>query len=237
MNARCASRILLAVAVASAAPATALANPRAAVVGGQFRYWDARGASDLRDALVWWAPAWAHVQLEYWDFVEPGAEDSFRPEVGIHLRDRRRSVYTLQWRHERRQERAWAGTEQVVSRHDVVRAEVGPIVARDSKSWVVSGGLDHYWGSWHLAQVTLVRDPREGGLWIVPMRVRLATKANDWLQLTVAPASRRSLGWAVDAKWRVLRLGVERNNRFDFTRVDNTIISLGFERALGPTRD
>ena len=47
----------------------------------------------------YWVPGPLHVQLEVWDFVDAGTSDQFRPEVGVHLRDRRNSVYTLQWRH------------------------------------------------------------------------------------------------------------------------------------------
>jgi len=46
------------------------------------------------------------------------------------------------------------------------------------------------------------------------------------------PASKRTFGWAVDVKARWLRLGVERNNRYDFTRVDNDIFTVGFEVVL-----
>jgi hypothetical protein len=201
------------------------------VAGAQFRYWSFSTGNDLRDAIVYWAPGPFHVQLEHWDFVR--GPDQFRPEIGIHLRDGRRSVYTLQWRHERRQERLWLGTDQVLSRHVVGRVEVSPIVGRDSTSWVYSAGADYYWGSYHFAQVTVVRDPREGGLWVVPMRVRLASESNDWVQFTVAPASRRTIGWAVDAKQSWLKLGVERNNRFDFTTADNTIYSVGVEFPVG----
>jgi hypothetical protein len=201
-------------------------------VGAQFRYWDFNNGNDLRDGLVYWVPGLFHVQLEYWDFADPDAEDQFRPEVGLHLRDARRSVYTLQWRHERRQERFWVGTDQVLSDHVVGRAEVSPIVGRDSTLWVVSGGADVYWGSWNFASITVIRDPREGGLWVVPMRVRVARESNDWVQATFAPASRRTVGWAVDVKYRWLRLGVERNNRFDFTRLDNTIFTIGVEIPL-----
>jgi hypothetical protein len=175
-----------------------------------------------------------HVQLEYWDFVDRQTDDQFRPEIGVHLRDRRRSVYTLQWRHERHQERYWAMTDQVVADHWVARAEVSPIVASDSTVWVWAVGADYYWGSYHFAQATLIHDPRGGDeeLWVVPLRVRLANERNDWVQATLAPASRRTLGWAVDAKLRWLRAGVERNNRYDFTRLDNTIFTLGLELPL-----
>lgn len=220
---RLASLVLLLLA----APAIAAPAP---YVGGQYRYWSFNRGSDLRDLLVYWVPGPAHVQLEYWDFLE--GEDQFRPEVGLHLHDARRSVYTVQWRHERRQERFWLGTDQVLSRHVVGRAEVGPIVGRDSTSWVASAGLDYYWGSYHFAQATVIRDPRDGGLWVVPLRVRLASESNDWAQFTLVPASRRTLGWAVDVKQRWLKLGVERNSRFDFTRADNTIWSVALEMPL-----
>ena len=213
-----------------------LATPAAATppayVGGQFRYWSFSDHNDLRDGLVYWVPGPAHVQLEYWDFEDPGTSDQFRPEVGVHLRDRRKSVYTLQWRHERRQERFWIGTDQVLGYRLVGRAEVSPIVATDSTLWVWDAGADYYWGSWNFATVTVIRDPRSDGLWVVPLRVRLANEANDWLQLTVAPASRRTLGWAVEAKKGWVKAGVERNDRYDFTRRDNTIVTVGLELPL-----
>jgi hypothetical protein len=213
-----------------------LATPAAATppayVGGQYRYWLFSDDHDLRDVLLYWVPGPVHVQLEYWDFVDPATSDQFRPEVGLHLRDHRKSVYTFQWRHERAQERFWLGTDQVISGRVVGRAEVSPIVATDSTLWVWDMGADVYWGSWNFLTATVIRDPRSGGLWVFPMRVRLANEGNDWLQLTLAPASRRTLGWAVDLKKRWVRAGVERNNRYDFTRVDNTIITIGFELPL-----
>jgi hypothetical protein len=194
------------------------------------RYWSFTNGNDMRDGILYWAPGPVHVQLEYWDFTR--GEDQFRPEVGVHLRDARRSVYTVQWRHERDDEHLWFGTEQVVGKRWVVRGEICPLVFRDSVSTVWDAGADVYWGSYDFGGVTLLRDPRQGGLWVVPVRARLATERNDWLQLTVAPASKRSIGWAVDAKWRVARLGVERNSRFDFTNLDNTIYTLGVEFPL-----
>lgn len=202
-----------------------------AYMGGQYRYWAFSNQNDLRDGLVYWVPGPFHVQLEYWDFVK--GNDQFRPEVGVHLRDARRSVYTLQWRHERdRQERLWLGTDQVLSRHVVGRAELSPIVSRDSTDWVWSTGADYYWGSYHFASATLIHDPRGNDLWVVPVRVRLASERNDWVQATLAPASRRTVGWAVDVKLRGLRLGIERNNRYDFTNLDNTVYTVGFELPL-----
>ena len=215
----------LAVLLALLAPAAACAAP---VAGAMARYWSFTNGNDMRDGIVYWAPGPFHVQLETWDFVR--GQDQFRPEVGLHLRDRRRSVTTVQWRHERNDERYWLGTEQVVGRRWVARGEVSPIVFHDGgTSWVADAGADVYWGSYSFGGVTVVRDPREGGLWVVPVRARLATESNDWLQFTVAPASRRTVGWAVDAKWRWLRAGVERNSRFDFTSLDNTIWSAGIE--------
>jgi hypothetical protein len=226
-------RVLVLLALLTCCAVPAHATPPA-YVGGQYRYWSFNRGSDLRDVLVYWVPGPFHIQLETWDFID--GNDQFRPEVGLHLRDARRSVYTLQWRHERNQERYWAGTDQVLSAHVVGRAEVSPIVTRDSTTWVVSSGLDYYWGSYHFAQVTVIRDPREGGLWVVPLRLRLATESNDWVQFTLAPASRRTLGWAVDLKQRWLKLGVERNSRYDFTRADNTIYSVGIEVPLHSAR-
>jgi len=221
--------LLMAAGLVAAVPAAAT-PPK--YVGGQFRYWSFSDGNDLRDVLAYWVPGPFHVQLEYWDFQDPNTDDQFRPEVGIHLRDRRRSVYTLQWRHEHHQERYWLGTDQVLTGHLVGRAEVSPIVGNDSTLWVWSAGGDYYWASWNFLSATVIRDPRLDGLWVVPVRVRLANEANDWLQFTVAPASRRTVGWAIDAKKRWVRLGIERNNRYDFTDVNNTIFTAGFEVSL-----
>ena len=221
---------LLVLLLASAAATPAHATPPA-YVGGQFRYWSFSHGNDLRDVLAYWVPGPFHVQLEYWDFVR--GKDQFRPELGLHLRDRRRSVYTVQWRHEQNDERFTLGTDQVLGERVVGRVEVSPIVGSDSTLWVLSGGGDYYWGSYNFASATLVHDPRESDLWVVPLRVRLANEEDDWFQLTLAPASRRTFGWAVDIKKRWLRLGIERNNRYDFTGIDATTYTVGFQRTLG----
>jgi len=197
------------------------------VIGGQYRYWAFNNHNDLRDVLAYWAPGPFHVQLEYWDRVR--GEDQFRPEIGIHLRDRHRSVYTVQWRHELDQERFWFMTDQVVSDHLVGRVEADPIVTSDSTTWVFGAGGDYYWGSYNFLSATLYHDPRGDDLWVAPVRLRLANESDDWTQFTVAPASRRTLGWAFDLKFRWFRTGVERNSRFDFTNLDNVIWTVGFE--------
>jgi len=239
---------------ANAAPASSgrkaappASNPfdKLGVFGAQYRYWSFTNGNDLRDPLVYWSPGWFHVQLEYWDFLETNASDQFRPEIGLHYRDQRRSVYTVQWRHEHNQERYWFGTDQVLTDRWVGRVSFSPITTDDpatealnggSPAWVIEGGADYYWGSYNFASATVVRDPRAGGLWVVPMRVRLANEANDWLQATLAPASERTLGWAVDGKYRWLRVGVERNSRYDFTTSDNVIFTAGIELNLDAMR-
>lgn len=222
------------VLISLAAPVSAQTKWRS-YAGAQGRYWAFNNHNDLRDVLAYWVPGPFHVQLEYWDFVDSQTDDQFRPELGVHLRDARRSVYTLQWRHERRQERYWLMTDQVLGDHVVGRAEISPIVTKDSTLWVWGIGGDYYWGSYHFFQATLIRDPRgdEGDpLWVLPLRVRLANERNDWVQATFAPASRRTVGWAFDAKVRWLRLGIERNSRYDFTTLDNVITTLGIEVPL-----
>ncbi len=224
---------LACVGLAVLAALPALAAPRG-VVGAQFRYWFFDDPNDLRNPLAYASYGPLHVQLEYWDWVDPDTPDQFRPEVGLHLRDARRSVYTLQWRHERRQERFWLGTDQVIGDRWVGRASVSPIVSDDETVWVTEVGADFYWSSYSFAQATVVRDGRDDDLWVVPLRVRLATESNDWIQVTVAPASRRTLGWAIDAKRAWVRVGVEGNNRYDFTDRDNVVLTAGVEFPLGP---
>jgi hypothetical protein len=220
---------LLGASLALVAPAAPAAPPLA---GAQLRYWSFSNGNDLRDALAYWAGGPLHAQLEYWDFVR--GEDQLRPEIGLHLRDRRRSVYTLQWRHERHAERFWLNPEIVLDRHQVLRLSASPIVGGDSVAWVLSAGTDYYWSSYNFLSWTVVRDPRADDLWIVPVRLRLAFEETNWIQYTVAPASRRSLGWAIEAKKGPMRAGIERNSRYDFARLDNTIVTIGFEVPLGP---
>ena len=199
-------------------------------VGAQFRYWAFDDHNDNRNPILYWVPAPFHVHLEVWDYVR--GTDQFRPELGVTLRDARRSSYDVQWRHELDVERVTLGTGQVMSEHVVGKASVAALVNRDSTEYVYSAGLDVYWHSYSFAGVEVIRDPRGDELWVVPARIRLANEANSWLQLTVAPASRRTLGWAADAKVSWLRFGVERNSRFDFTTRDNVIFTLGVEFAL-----
>jgi hypothetical protein len=199
-------------------------------LGAQFRYWSFEDGNDSRNPIVYWVPGPFHVQLEAWDYLE--GRDQLRPELGVHLRDRRRSSYDLQWRHELETERFTLGTGQVLSDHLVGKASLAALVHSDSTEFVGSAGLDVYWRSYSFAGVDVIRDPRGDDLWVVPMRLRLANESNDWVQFTVAPASRRSLGWAADAKFRWLRLGVEQNSRFDFTTRDNVIFTAGVEFEL-----
>jgi hypothetical protein len=214
---------LLAFAFA-AAPATA------GTVGGQFRYWSFSDQNDNRNPLLYYAPGPFHVQLEVWDFEH--GEDQFRPELGVHLRDARRSSYTAQWRHENRVERLTLGSEQVLAAHWVGKASLTSLLEADSIVYVWSAGADYYWHSYSFASADVIRDPRGDDLWVVPLRVRLANERNDWLQFTLAPASKRTLGWAADTRLHGLRLGVERNSRFDFSTRDNLIFTLGVELAL-----
>lgn len=215
------------------AGALLLAAPRvhaASVAGAQMRWWAFDDDRTMRDEIVYVAPGPFHVQLEYWDV--PGGPSQFRPEFGVHVRDARRSSYSATWRHEHDDERFVLGIEQVLARGWVARGETGPLVFDDHTEWGWNAGADYYWGSYHFASATLVRDPRANDLWVVPLRVRLATERDDWVQFTVAPASRRSLGWAVDARWRFVRAGLERNRNFDFGTRDNVIVTAGIEVPL-----
>jgi hypothetical protein len=203
-------------------------------VGGQLRYWVFSNHNDLRDVIAYWVPGPFHVTVEYWDYLDPNSPDQFRPEVGVHLRDARRSVYTIQWRHELDANRLTFGTDQILARGVVGRIEVSPIIYKDSTLTVVSAGADYYWGSYNFSSITVTHDPRAGDLWTVPMRVRFANESNDWLQATLAPASQGTIGWAVDGRFHGVRVGVEKNNRYDFTSVDNIAFTLGYEMNLRP---
>ena len=222
---------LLALGCGALPPAGSAAPAR---LGAQFRYWAFNDHNDNRNPIVYWVPGPFHVQLEWWDFVH-GA-DRFRPELGVHVRDRRRSSYTVEWRHENRAERLTLESEQVLTHHWVGKASVAPIFGSDSTDVVWSAGADYYWRSYSFASANVVRDPRGNDLWAVPMRVRVASERNDWAQATLVPASRRTLGWAADAKLRWLRLGLERNSRYDFSTRDNVIFTAGVELELPKAR-
>ena len=198
-------------------------------VGALFRYWQFDDHNDLHDYITYWATGPVFVQFEYWDFTNPDAPDQFRPEVHYTFRDGRASTYDIGWRHEYQRERLMFGTEQLVGGRWVARAGVSPIIWSDSVKTVLSAGADYYFGSYSFASATVIRDPRSGGLWVFPMRVRIADEQNNWVQGTVSPTTDRSIGWAFDAKWRWMLLGVERNSRYDFTNVDNMIYTLGVE--------
>jgi hypothetical protein len=222
--------LLLAAWLASGPPAAAAATP--ARVGALFRYWSISDHNDNRDYLAYWAQGPFHALLEVWDFEQ--GPDQFRPEVGVHLRDFRRSSYSIEWRHEHNDERVTFLTEQVLSGHWVGRASVAPIFSRDSTSVVWSVGTDCYWGSYNFASLDVIRDPRGNALWAVPIRVRLADERNDWVQGSIVPQSKRTNGWALDAKVRWLRIGFERNSRYDYTTLDNAIVTVGVEFELPP---
>lgn len=219
--------ILAGALLLGAAPVRAERPP---VVGGQYRYWVFSDHNNMQDWLAYWVPGPFHVQLEYWN--RDNGPDQFRPEIGFHFRDRRRSVYTVQWAHQPDQDRYWLMTDQVVSNHVVARAELSPIVTTDATLWVQGIGGDYYWGSYNFASITLYHDPRGSDLYVLPMRVRFANEQNDWLQFTLAPATERTIGWAVDVKKGWVRAGIERNDRYDFTNVDNLIFTIGFEAEV-----
>jgi hypothetical protein len=205
-----------------------------AIVGGQFRYWDFTDGNDMRDYLAYYATRSWHFQFEYWDFDR--GDDQVRPEIGIHLRDRRQSVYNLMYRHEGKHERFGFGTDQIIGGGWVARAEISPLVFDDHTEVVLSAGADYYFGSWNFASATIIRDPRDDAFWTFPIRLRLANEANDWVQATYAPATEKTNGWAFDFKYKWFRGGVERNSRYDFTDVDNFITTVGVEFAIPPPR-
>lgn len=221
--------LLVLIGLALAAIPSAHAAP-AGRLGAQFRYWAFDDGNDNRNPLVYWIARNYHVQLEVWDYEE--GQDQFRPELGVHLFDSRRSAYSAQWRHEKGLERYTLSTEQVLSDHFVGKLAVSALVAADSTDYMWQGGFDYYWGSWSFAGAEVIRDPRGDELWVFPLRARIADEDNDWVQFTVAPASQRTIGWAVDMKYRWLRFGIEQNSRYDFSTRDNIVFTVGAEMFL-----
>ena len=132
---------------------------------------------------------------------------------------------------------ARAAASGLLGGHLVGKVAASALVAADSTDVQWSGGFDWYWGSWSFASAEVIRDPRGDGLWVFPMRARLADEDNDWVQFTLAPASERTIGWAVDMKLRWLRFGVEQNSRYDFTTRDNIVFTVGAETFLPRKRE
>lgn len=224
--------LLVAACVATALGGAARAHAGACTLGAQYRYWSFDDGNDLRNPIVYAAAGAFDARVERW--LPLRGEDQTRLEAGVVVKDDRRSAYLARWRHEPSQERFWLGTEQVVGRRTVARATCGSLVPHGGGdlALVWEAGADVYWGDYSFAGATAVRDPREGGLWAWPLRLRLASARNDWLQLTAVPADRRSFGWSVDGKWHALRAGIERNSRFDYTTRDNLIFTIGVERSF-----
>lgn len=212
----------------SAAPAVAMP-----VVGGQYRYWVFSDNNDLRDVLFYYAERKWHAQVEAWDYVN--GPDQFRSDIGYHWYDKRNGLYTVSWLHSRDQERFTFGTAQPLTSRIIGRAEISPIFSPTMETQVVYlVGADYYWGSYNFASASIIRDPRDSGFWVFPLRVRLANEQNDWVQVGFAPATERTNGWSVDAKKWWLRVGVESNSRYDFTDLDNIIYTIGFGLDLKP---
>ena len=131
--------------VLAAAFAFAPTHASAGAVGAQFRYWAFKDGNDNRNPLIYYSPGPYHIQLEVWDYVR--GKDQFRPEVGVHLHDKRRSVYTLQWRHEDQIERLTFGTEQLLAHGFVAKASVSPLIGADTTVVVYQAGLHYYFQS------------------------------------------------------------------------------------------
>ena len=133
----------------------------AELVGGQARYWVFSDHNDLRDVLAYWVPGPFHVQLEYWDFLDGNSDDQFRPEIELHLHDRRRRL------HDPLPARTAPGARLDQHRPDphnhlVGRVMVSPITADDGTLVVNSLSADFYWKEWNFASLDVIRDPATG---------------------------------------------------------------------------
>jgi len=225
------ARAVLMLAVTIALPPVVQADPTAS---GMIRHWAFGDGHDIDETALVLVGRPLHGEFEY-RRMRDGA-DQVRGGCGAHARDGRGSTYTLAWRDEHVYRSLRVGTEQVVRGPWVARADVSPIFADGEPQWSAGIGLDRYTGSYGLVSVSVTRDPRERGLWVMPMRWRLADERNDWVQLGFTPSFEGASGWSAVAKWRWLKTAVEANHRYDFTAVDNVIYTAGVDVPLQPPR-
>lgn len=169
----------------------------------------------------------AHLQVWAGEFTK-GAE------IGGFLRDARRSTYGAFYRFRDEFDHVVdLSTEQLAGGGFVAYGGLRFIrvlgeSVEDRHLLQPSVGFDKYYGSYHFFSVRAVRDSREGGRYSFVIANRFALR-DKFVTLGLVPRTDGDLGYFVQAKWRWVRAGFGRYDRFDFTAVDRTVFNLGFE--------
>ncbi len=173
------------------------------------------------------------VHLQVW-----GGEFTKGVEIGGFLRDARRSAYSAFYRFRDDFDHVvQVGTEQILGRGFVGFAglryiRIIPSNVGDRDLLQPAVGLDKYYGDYHFFSFRALRDPRdqidEDDRYSFVLSNRWATH-DKYLTLGLVPRTDGSTGWFVQGKWRWLRAGYGRFNRFDFTNIDRDIVNLGVE--------
>jgi hypothetical protein len=215
----------------SSAPRTGK-RPPAGELGKVILTWEHLEDSNDREfedfsAFVSWRQA--HVQVWSGEFTD-GAE------IGGYLKDRRRSTYGGLYRFRDGFDHVvQIGTEQVLRHGFVAAASLRAIrvipdpAPEDRYQAQLGAGFDWYHGDYDFLSFRAVSDPREGGRWTFITSHRFHRGEPIYVQPGFIIRTDRSTGWFVQGKIRRFRWMVGDFARFDFTEVDRTVYSVGYE--------
>jgi len=227
-----AAAALLAAALVAGAPASA--QPPRPEDGGRKAILTWEHLKDSNDqefedfsAFVSWKQA--YVQVWSGEFTD-GAE------IGGYVKDRRRSTYGAMYRFRDGFDHVvQVGTEQVLRKGFVAAASlrgirVIPDPSPEARNQVQAGaGFDWYHGDYDFLSFRAVSDPREGGRWTFITSHRFHRGEPVYVQPGFIIRTDRSTGWFLQGKIRRFRWMVGDFARFDFTEVDRTVVSVGYE--------
>jgi hypothetical protein len=243
-----AAAALLAVALGAGVPASAQAprpeeegrkaapqarkRPPAGKRGKAILTWEHLKDSDGRefeDFSAFVSYRQAYVQVWSGEFTD-GAE------IGGYVRDRRRSTYGGLYRFRDGFDHVLQfNTEQVLRNGFVAAGSLRAIriipdnVPGDRDQLQVGAGFDRYHGDYDFLSFRGVSDPREGGRWTFITSHRFHRGEEVYVQPGFIIRTDRSTGWFLQGKVRRFRWMVGDFARFDFTEVDRTVYSIGYE--------
>jgi len=193
----------------------------------QNEYLDDSDGDTFHDPSVFVAYRQAHAQVWFGEFTT-GAQ------IGGFVRDRRRSTYGSWYRFRDDFDHVVeANTEQILRDGFVLFGGVRyiraiPDDAVDRTLWLPIVGFDKYYGNYNFFSLRVIRDPRDTKETSFVISNRLSTKTR-YLTVGLVPRTDGHLGYFVQGKWGLWRAAVGRYDRFDFTDVDRTILTIGVE--------
>jgi hypothetical protein len=194
--------------------------------------WDHLDDSNDREYEDFWAFVsykQAHFQVWSGEFT-----DGF--QVGGYLVDSRRSTYGAYYRFRDDIDHILQfDVEQVLTNGFVYAAmlrgiRVIPDDTGEDRNQVQFGtGFDWYWGDYNFLTFRAISDPREGGRWSFITAHRFQKNEDLYVQPAFIIRTDRSTGWFLRGKYKYFVWMVGDFDRFDFTDVDRTVVSVGVE--------